>query len=168
MRDPVPRPAPPRGGASAGPRPPRVRVLCRAARDGDPAGGLPARQRAARPSASSPSGSRSRGRRCARRWPHCGRPASWRPRRGRGGGTVVTLKPRHAVRPGGRTDHGGPPPGLAGRARLPPHRRARGRRAGGLPRSWTTYVWPSSGGRTTTSPRPASRPSTGRRTRGST
>ena len=58
--------------------------------------------------------------------------------RGRGGGTVVTLKPRHAVGPGRRPDHRGPPPGLAGRARLPPDRRARRRRAGGVARRSTT------------------------------
>ena len=83
-----------RGGAPAGARPPRLRGVRRAARDRDPARRLPARHDAARRSASWPSGCASRGRRCARRWPRCAQAGLVETTRGRGGGTVVTLKPR--------------------------------------------------------------------------
>ena len=114
-------PRPHRGGAPAGPRPPRLRGLRRAAGDGDPARRLPARltlpRARARRAAGRLAGHAARGDRGA------AEAGMVRTTRGRGGGTVVTYEPRTPSAP--------PPPGLArragGAARLPgvpPRRRA--------------------------------------------
>ena len=87
--------------------------------------------------------------------------------RGRGGGTVVTLKPglpaaRAAARISAARRQGWLD-ALDYRRIVEPGRPHWRRRA-----TWTTRGWPSSSRRTPRSPRPPSRPSTGRPTRGST
>ena len=88
--------------------------------------------------------------------------------RGRGGGTVVTLKPRTPSGARRRPDLAAQAPGLAGRAGVPPDRRARAPPTSPRSRSSPTTAASSSSRRSPRSPAPGARPTTGRPTRAST